>query len=158
MLAIGKVNQAGEDDVFTDVNGQAGLTHVDVDHLRRDELFKSWLHNGSPSILLILPDNKGAIMNALAVATENLDTFERVLAQAMWQRGGIVLREDMVNRVCNRIPRHVDASGRDEPLLMTKDALQTSFADQGLTVDDRRCFEIAQALLPYIAVTDSNLE
>jgi hypothetical protein len=97
-------------------------------------------------------------MDALVTATENLDTFERKLANALWFKAGIVLPKDRYERICSRIPRHVDCSGRDAPLIMTKDAIQEAFLHERLTVEDARCFAIAEAVLPYIAVTDSNLE
>jgi hypothetical protein len=88
----------------------------------------------------------------------DLDTFERELASSMWGRGGIVLSAERVADIAQRIPRHVDCSGTHEPLRLTRDSLQEAFRHHGLEVDDARCLGIAENLIPYIAVTDSNLD
>jgi hypothetical protein len=97
-------------------------------------------------------------MNALEIATENLDIFSKKLADALWAKAGIILHQSVYERVASSIPRHVDSPQRNEPLLTVKDRLQKALERETLYVDDGRCLSVAEALVPYVAVTSSDLD
>ena len=97
-------------------------------------------------------------MIAAQLATENeLDTFERTLHRA-FRRGGVEIGLVAASRLADRIPRFLDCSGPNEPLMLTRDALRTAMSNIGIVADERCCTEVAVAILPYISVLDSNLE